>query len=308
MKYKAITFASAAFFVTSLALASDTWVLDSNRSKARLFQGSRATSGPVNVGVACVTGKVKLDANDLDASIFDLSIYPADENWRHVLSPEGASPLGYVPDAIDRTPLAFKSTRILWTGSGQLAVIGTFSLTRLERSVIATPTEANASPAHSDPAIQRETREITLLFPSESAAHFSGPLAPAMPQTKGVLEIVGTARVDREEFPQLLTTIKETSWPLLGKDTNSHMPSTREGYSGAICTGTLNAATHIDNSDMPASIEKDCSGSQCAPSTDDRLTLVLELKFLHKVPETEVEAHSDATSIWNASAVRLIGT
>ena len=72
MKYRAITFASTAFFVTSLALASDTWVLDSSRSNARLFRGSKAISELVNTGVARVTGKVKLDTNDLDASFFEL--------------------------------------------------------------------------------------------------------------------------------------------------------------------------------------------------------------------------------------------
>ena len=81
MKHRAITFASGAFFVTSLALASDTWILDSSRSNARLFQGSRTNSESVNTGVARVTGKVKLDTTDLDASFFTLSIYPADENW-----------------------------------------------------------------------------------------------------------------------------------------------------------------------------------------------------------------------------------
>ena len=88
MRHRAITFASAAFFVTSLALASDTWILDASTSNARLFRGSRANSDSVNTGVARVTGKVKLDTNDLDASFFDLSIYPADEGGEHVLHPE----------------------------------------------------------------------------------------------------------------------------------------------------------------------------------------------------------------------------
>src|ERR1700692_78059 len=116
MEYRAITFASAAFFVTSLALASDTWILDSSRSNARLSQGSKANSESVNTGVARVNGRVKLDANDLDTSFFDLSIYPADETWGHVLRPEGALPTGYVPAATDQTLLTFKSTRILRTG------------------------------------------------------------------------------------------------------------------------------------------------------------------------------------------------
>src|ERR1700758_2957921 len=97
VKHQALTFASAAFFVTSLALASDIWILDSSKSNARLFQGSPTHPDPVNTGVARVTGKVKLDANDLDASFFDLSIYPADEESGHRLSREGALPIGYVP-------------------------------------------------------------------------------------------------------------------------------------------------------------------------------------------------------------------
>src|ERR1700740_2845542 len=101
MKYRAITFASATFFVTSLALASDTWILDSSRSNARLFQSSKAISESVNTGVARVTGKVKLDTNDLDASFFELSIYPADEDWRHALSPQPALRTRYVPDTAD---------------------------------------------------------------------------------------------------------------------------------------------------------------------------------------------------------------
>lgn len=79
-----------------------TWSLDSTTSSARFFQGTAADPDSVNTGVARVTGKVKLDPNDLDNSVFDLSIYPADEQWRDALSPEGTLPAGYVPDATDR--------------------------------------------------------------------------------------------------------------------------------------------------------------------------------------------------------------
>lgn len=124
MKRRGVTFASAAFFVTSLALASDTWILDSRRSNVRVFRGSRTNPESVNTGVARVAGKVKLDTNDLDASVFNLSIFPADEDWRHGLSPEGTLPTGYVLEATDQTLLTFKSTRILSTGDGQLQVMG----------------------------------------------------------------------------------------------------------------------------------------------------------------------------------------
>jgi polyisoprenoid-binding protein YceI len=289
LKHRAITFASAAFFVTSLALASDTWILDSGKSNARVFQGSRSNPDPVNTGVARVTGKVKLDTNDLDASFFDLSIYPADADWGHALSPEGTLPTGYVPDATDQTLLTFKSMRILRTGDGKLAVIGELTLTRVERTVTATPTEAYAGPVYGDPVIHNETHEIKFLFPSVSAEHSSGPLTSAMQQKKGVLEIVGSARVDRDEFPELLSAIKETNWPTVVQNKDCHMPSTvGEDYSGALCAGTVVAATRDNNCDVPASIGEDYSGPQCTPAAGNQTTIVLDLKFLHTVPGPSV--------------------
>src|ERR1700730_15156681 len=112
-----------------------TWFLDSTNSSVRLFQGSRANPESANTGVARVTGKVTLDANDLDDSVFDLAIYPADENWGQALSVEGILPTGYVLDATDHILLTFKSTRILRTQIGVLKVIGDLTLTRVERSV-----------------------------------------------------------------------------------------------------------------------------------------------------------------------------
>jgi len=280
MKNRATTFASAAFFVTSLALASDTWILDSSRSNARLFQGSRTNPDPVHTGVARVTGKVKLDTNDLDASFFDLSIYPADEDWGPALSREGTLPTGYVPDAPDQILLTFKSTRILRTDNGKLEVIGDLTLTRVQRTVIATPPRAYAGPVYGDPVIHNETREVTFLFPSMSAAHLSRPLTPATLQKKEVLEIVGSARVDGEEFPELLSAINETRWPPVMQSKDCHI---REDYSGALCTGTSIAATGDDNCHMSTSV-----GPQYTAATGNQTRIVLDLKFLHTVPDRSV--------------------
>jgi polyisoprenoid-binding protein YceI len=293
MQRRNLTFASAAFFVTSLALASDTWVLDSSKSNARLFQSSRANSGSVNTGVARVTGKVKLDANDLDASAFDLSLYPADEDWGLALGPEGTLPDDDVPDAQDQTLLTFKSTCIQRRGNGQLAVIGDLTLTRVERNVIVTPTEDYAGPVYGDPVIRNETREITFLFPSASAAHLSGPWTRSIPQQEGVLEIVGAARVDRDEFPELLTAIEETNWQPVVRNKDCHMPTTAgEDSSGAVCTGTLIATIGDDNRHLLATAGEDDGGSQRTPATGNEATIVLDLKFLHTVPELSVGTFS----------------
>jgi hypothetical protein len=64
------------------------------------------------------------------------------------------------------------------------------------------------------------------------------------------------------------------------------MPSTvGEDYSGAVCTGTLIAAISDDNCHMPATAREDYSGPQCTPATGNEATIVLDLKFLHTVPE-----------------------
>ena len=289
MKHQAIIFAFAACFVSSPAFAGDTWTLDSSTSNARLFQGSRANPYSVNTGVARVTGKVKLDTNVPGNSIFDLSIYPADEDWGHALSPESALPSGHVPDATDQTLLTFKSTRSLRTENGKFEVIGGLTLTRVERTVTAAPTEAYAGAVYGDPVIHNETHEITFLFPSLSAVLLPGPVTPAALQNIGSQEIVGAARVTDEGFPELLGAIKETNWPpvLLNKD--CHTPSTvGEDYSGAQCTGTLIAATSDDNCHIPVSVGEDYSGILCTPATGNQTTIVLDLKFFHTVPELSV--------------------
>jgi len=78
-----------------------------------------------------------------------------------------------------------------------------------------------------------------------------------------VLEIVGSARVDREEFPELLNAMKETRRPPVVQNKDCHTPSTvGEDYSGAQCTGTLIAGTRDDTCRLPASVGEDYGGPQ----------------------------------------------
>jgi hypothetical protein len=295
MKYRARTFASAAFFVTSLALARHTWILDSSRSNARLFQTARANSEWVNFGIARVTGKVKLDTNDLDASFFDLSIHPADEGWEHVLNPEGTWPTIYVPRATDRRMLTFKSTRILGTGNGALEVIGNLTLTRVERTVTAMPTEAYAGPVYGDLVIHNETREIKFIFPSASAAHQSTPLMPTMVEKRGLLEIVGSAHVEREEFPELISATKETSWPPVEQNKDCHKLSMLgKDSNGALCTASRIALARDNDCQAPVSAGEDCSDALCTSAAGNQTAIVLDLKFHHTVPEPSLGVLSES--------------
>ena len=280
MKYRIITMAFAVCFVNALALASDTWALDTDMSYVRLFQGSRANLALVTTGVARVTGRVELDVNGLDHSILDLRIYPADEDWQRALSPEGTLLTGYVPDASDQTLLTFKSKHILRTENDELEVIGDLTLSRVEHTVTAIPSEGYAGPVYGDPVVHTDMREVAFFFPSVSAASLSAPLTPAAVQS-GVLELVGSLRIGREDFPALAAAIKDTNWPPVVRNKVCFTPSTGgEDYSGTLCTGTVIAATH-DDSCHPGTVGEDYSGLLCTPPAGNQTTIVLDLKFLH---------------------------
>jgi len=123
-------------FLSPAALAGDgAWSLDSSASDARFYQGSATNPRSSNVGVARVEGKVVLDPNDLQNSRFNVSIYPADEEWETALTPDGTLTTRFVPGATDHTLLTFTSKSIQKTGDGKLQVSGDLTLTRVERSV-----------------------------------------------------------------------------------------------------------------------------------------------------------------------------
>jgi polyisoprenoid-binding protein YceI len=257
------------------------WSLDPTTSSARFFQGSTANPDSVNSGVARVTGKVMLDTNDLDKSVIDFSIYPADENWGHALSPEGNLPSGYVPDSSDHTLMTFKSERIVTEGNDKFEVIGELTLTHVERSVTMDANEAYAGPVYGDPVVRSETREVTFLL------------------TKDALDLSGSARVNHEDFPELLSAIQDTNWPTVVQNERCQMPSTiGEDYRGPTCTGTVIAATHNDNCQTLTSPGGEgYTGPVCAPPAGDQTTIALDLKLLYggSEPGTEILSGNAAT-------------
>jgi len=263
-----------------LACATDTvWSLDSKTSTASFFLGSAQNPDSVNVGVARVVGEVKLETNDLNSLVFDLSIYPADKDWGSGLTSEGNLPDDYVPDTSDHTLLTFKSRRVWKAADGTLKVTGDFTLTRVERSVTADPTEAYAGPVYGDPVIQTVTKEVTLAFAKLSTEITSGSVAPGIRQKQSALELSASTRVAHEDFKGLSDAMIETNWPSVVNNENCQVPSAGEDFHGAICTGTVIAARRADNCHAPATVGEDYSGLICTPPAGDQTTIVLNLKL-----------------------------
>jgi polyisoprenoid-binding protein YceI len=265
----------------AFAAAGTTWSLDATASSAQLFQGSRANPDSVNRGAARVTGRVMLDPNDLDNSAFNLSIYPADENWGRALNPDGSLQAGYVLDTSDHTLLTFKSTRIIKAQYEKLKVTGTLTVTSVERSVTMDGNEAYAGPVSGDPVVHSETREVTFVFPSLPAAVTSGPLTSVALNKPDTLDLSGAALVIHENFPELLSAIQAANWPAVVKNEHCEMPATiGDDYHGATCTGTVIAAAQNYNCQiLTAPGGEGYSGPICTPPAGDQTTIALDLKM-----------------------------
>lgn len=102
-------------------------------------------------------------------------------------------------------------------------------MTRVDRNVDATPSEAYAGPVYGPPMIHRTSREATLVF-DISAADGKGQKESYMS---------GSTSMFREDFPQLVKTVVSTDWPTVVQDEKCHNPDVSEAYSGPQCTGTF---------------------------------------------------------------------
>ena len=145
----------------------DSWTLNAGASYARFFQGSKENPDSVNTGVARVAGTVKLNPNDLANSIFDLSVYPADEDWNGAISADSQPPSGYVPDPTDHTLLRFNTKSIKWGEAGELQIIGDLTLIRVVAS------EDFSGNVHRV-LTHFATPDIQFVFPHLSAALLAG--------------------------------------------------------------------------------------------------------------------------------------
>lgn len=260
----------------AFAAGGATWSLNASSSSAQLFQGSRSNPDSVNTGVARIAGDVTLDSNDLDRSVVDFSIYPADEKWGKLLDKEGNLPAGYVPDPSDHTLFTFKSTRVMPTTDGKLKVTGDLTLTRVERSVTMDGNEAYSGPVYGEPVIHTEIREITFLLKQDAQ------------------DLTGSARVVHEDFPEVVSAIQATNWPTVVKDEKCQMPSTiGDDYHGAVCTGTVIAAIHNSNCQVQNSPGGEgYTGPVCTPPAGNQTTIALDLKLQQTGSEQEAESLS----------------
>jgi polyisoprenoid-binding protein YceI len=236
MKTKLIHLALAAVLMAGFAAPafaqSTNWELNSDHSTGRLSLSSTADpDATIDAGVARVKGSINLDANSLADSSFNFTIFPADQDPGSV-NDDGSVNAREFLSAPRSTIINFRSREVKVTADGNLAVTGDLTVTRLERRVNITYSEAYAGPEYGEPEVHSATREVTFVFQNVASA-------VAKDESSRKLKLDASAGIKTEDFPGLSEAITDVNWPVVVEDEDQQTATTiGEDYQGAPRTGT----------------------------------------------------------------------
>ncbi|HWY06166.1 MAG TPA: hypothetical protein VNY24_04855 [Candidatus Acidoferrales bacterium] len=240
------------FSVAPVLAQSSTSQIDSEHSSARLYLAStRNPDSNLNVGVARASGVVKLNSGDSATPDFDFTIYPADK--KASLANSAANRRQEKPNY---TVIAFKSRRVVPLAADTYRVSGELTLTYVQQTVSYDPSEGYSGPTYGPSITLSQTQPASFEFrratPSRSAAS---------------AEWIASSTISAEDFPELLSAVSSTVWPVFVADEQCTTPSNigGEDYSGPACTGQrVETAARKDlRCDAPATVGEDFSGEVC---------------------------------------------
>jgi len=295
--------ALAGLFSVAPALAQNS-TIDSEHSTARLYlASSKDPSHNLNVGVARTSGMVKLNSGGSATPDFDFTIYPADKKLSLANSAAGSD-----EEKSDYTVIAFKSRRVVPMTADTYRVSGNLTLIYVQRVASYDPSESYSGPTYGPAVTSSQTQQATFEF---RRATPSGNSANA--------EWIASSTISAEDFPELLTAVASTVWPVFVADEKCATPSDvgTEDYSGPACTGErIDVAARKDlTCDTPLTVGEDFSGEVCtqvAPSVtteDQAQTLSAERRHQNTDPNylvaNEVQIRLDLLTTDSSAAASV---
>jgi len=215
------------------ASVTGSWRIDSRHSYAQIVTDGTTDFGKkkidITLGFARLNGELNLDDNDPGKSRLDFRMYPA-TSMAPPIGEDGKVRAQWFENLANHTLVCFHSTSVVRTPDGKLKAAGNLTLTRVDRNVDAAPGEAYAGPVYGPPMVHRVSQEATFILDlSDQAAKGE--------KTRGVYAST-SAKVFREDFPQLTRAMVSTAWPTLIQDQTCEASAPGEAYSGQKCTGT----------------------------------------------------------------------
>lgn len=269
----AIVVAIAGFVAPRLAAQQQTLTVVPDHSSARIFIGSRENPTFFNVAAARVSGEVKLDPDNAEASTFNFKIYAADEN------PAGSSDqqalAGFQP------VISFESQRVTGRSDGSLRVDGQLTVTQAEPSVSSSTGEDFSGPVYGPARLTHSSHEASFIFTpvAVSSEHDSSDESAdarllkaqqVVPDT--ALLLTASTSVNGEAFPELLSSVESVGWPAGLSQTECTVPSSvGEDYSGPQCSG--NVVDAYPSPILPIQADEGYSGMQLVQPQGDQVTI-----------------------------------
>jgi len=244
---------------TPVVAQNTVWRIDPEHSTARLFlASSKSPHVNVNVGVARMSGIVGDIGDHPSESVFDFTIYPADETAAPTPS-NGKRSEQNTPLAEAHTVITFKSEHVVPIGGGAFRVTGELALAYVERSATYDPTAAYAGPVYGPPVVHSEKKEVVFEFERMG-------VSAARVRERGTAELSGSSVVGAWDYPELFTAVSAMDWPAFVEDEQCTWPSTvGKDFSGPVCTGeTVEPLPRTDiHCKMPSTVGRDFAGEVC---------------------------------------------
>jgi polyisoprenoid-binding protein YceI len=276
LKYTALSLTIVILSILALLVpgrvppATGSFQIDSGHSDAQFVSDGTTDFGKTKimftVGFARVAGVVKLNGTDSADSSFDFSTYSALSKAPPMNEDGKVNPQWIVTPA-NHTLVCFHSKGVKQIADGRLETTGNLVLTRVDRNVDATPSEAYAGPVYGPPMIHRVTREATFIFD-----------APA-PGRGSAFHTSGSTKVIGEDFPQLVKAVIGTYWPPVVQDENCQVPNPSEAYNGAQCTGTFLESASLPEPPHAANAEDIGTPQNFNSVVGQRLTILVHMRL-----------------------------
>lgn len=216
------------------APAAGSWQVDAHHSNVQLITDGTTDYGKKKInftlGYGRVHGTLNIDDADPANSKIDFNFYPGNSKGSPIAE-DGSIRAAWLGNLANQTLVCFHSKKIVRTPDGKLQATGDLVLTRVDRNVDDTPSEAYSGPIYGPPMVHRVSREASFIFDLPSA---NGQQKNAGYQT------TGSTSISRENFPELLRAVTGTRWPTLVQDEKCWNPAGgTEDYRGFECSGTF---------------------------------------------------------------------
>ena len=260
---------------TKPASMAGSWQVDTRHSDAQLITDGTADYGKTKtdftLGFGRVNGRLTIDDSDPAKSNVVFRFYPA-KSMSPPIAEDGKFLSQWLMNQSNHTLVCFHSKSVQRTADGRVQATGDLTLTRVDRNVEATPSEAYSGPVYGPAIIHRVSREATFVFDL--------PTAGAGGQTGGGIQTSASTSVSREGFPQLVKAVITTYWPPVVEDEKCQAQGASEAYKGMQCTGTF-LETHNIPDALGQRVGEDYPGPQDYNAiAGNQLTIQLHMHLL----------------------------